>query len=99
VIVNLLSKEKTAGGIYLPETAKENRLARVEAIGEGQRYMDGAVHPVVGLKVGDLVLITLNEHGKIPDARYIGVRADNRIMLMEEEIVAVAVPEAQQIEA
>lgn len=87
IIVNLLTQEKTKGGIMLPETAKENRLARVEAVGEGQRYMNGEVYPL-NIKPGDVVFITPHVQQKEFHERYIGPRADNRILLMDDEVVA-----------
>ena len=39
--------EKTAGGIYLPDTAKEKPVeAKVIAVGEGVRLADGTVVPI-----------------------------------------------------
>jgi chaperonin GroES len=50
------SEEKTAGGIVLPDTAREKpQRGKVKAIGEGKRLDDGRrVKPDV--KKGDLVL-------------------------------------------
>lgn len=92
IIVNLLSQEKTSGGIMLPERAQEHRLARVEAVGPGQRYMNGEVYPL-DVKPGDVVFITAPVGSKEFHARYLGPRADNRIILMDEEVLAVAIEE------
>ena len=52
------SEEKTAGGIYLPDTAKEKpQEAKVVAIGTGGRDEDGKLTPF-SVKVGDVVLIS-----------------------------------------
>jgi chaperonin GroES len=48
--------EKTAGGIIIPDTAKEKPMeGEVIAAGPGARGEDGTLHPL-DLKVGDRVL-------------------------------------------
>jgi chaperonin GroES len=48
--------EKTAGGIIIPDTAKEKPMeGEVIAAGPGTRSEDGTLHPL-DLKVGDRVL-------------------------------------------
>ena len=50
------SEEKTAGGIIIPDTAKEKPMeGEVVAAGPGARGDDGKLHPL-DLKVGDRVL-------------------------------------------
>ena len=52
------SEEKTAGGIYLPDTAKEKPTeAKVIALGTGGRDEDGKLIDF-SVKVGDVVLIS-----------------------------------------
>lgn len=97
IIVNLLTQEKTTGGILLPQTAKEDRLARVEAVGEGQRYMDGKVYPL-NVKPGDIVFITPYVQAKEFKDRYIGPHKDNRILLMDDEVVAIVVDYEAKVE-
>ena len=49
-------EEKTAGGIIIPDIAKEKPMeGKVVAIGPGTRSKDGRVHPL-DVKVGDRVL-------------------------------------------
>jgi chaperonin GroES len=49
-------EEKTAGGIVIPDTAKEKPMeGEVVAAGLGARSEDGKVHPL-DVKVGDRVL-------------------------------------------
>ena len=57
VLIEVLdSEEKTAGGIIIPDTAKEKpQEGKVVAIGSGARTEDGKVIPM-DVKVGDLVL-------------------------------------------
>ncbi len=48
--------EKTAGGIIIPDTAKEKPVeGRIVATGSGARSEDGTVHPL-DVKIGDRVL-------------------------------------------
>ena len=50
------SEEKTAGGIIIPDTAKEKpQEGEVVAIGTGERADDGTVTPLE-LKAGDRIL-------------------------------------------
>jgi chaperonin GroES len=50
------SEEKTAGGIIIPDTAKEKPMeGKVVAVGEGARSDDGRLHPL-DVKAGDRVL-------------------------------------------
>lgn len=49
--------EETAGGIYIPPSARTNtgcRYGKVVALGPG-RYIDGTLCPIQGLSVGDFV--------------------------------------------
>jgi chaperonin GroES len=49
-------EEKTAGGIIIPDTAKEKPMeGEVVAVGPGARSEDGIIHPL-DVKVGDRVL-------------------------------------------
>ena len=48
--------EKTAGGIIIPDTAKEKPMeGEVVAVGPGARSEDGKLHPL-DVKIGDRVL-------------------------------------------
>ena len=50
------SEEKTAGGIIIPDTAKEKpQEGEVVAVGPGAKNEDGKVAPM-DVKVGDIVL-------------------------------------------
>lgn len=54
----LKAEEKTASGIYLPETAKEKpQIGEIMAIGEGARDENGKLIPMV-VKVGQKVMYT-----------------------------------------
>jgi len=56
VVRRLASEEKTAGGIIIPDTAKEKpQEGEVIAVGPGARGEDGTLHPL-DVKAGDRVL-------------------------------------------
>ena len=56
VVRRLNAEEKTAGGIIIPDTAKEKPMeGEVVAVGPGARGEDGKLHPL-DVKPGDRVL-------------------------------------------
>ena len=56
LIAVLDSEEKTAGGIIIPDSAKEKpQEGKVVAVGPGAKTEDGKIIPM-DVKVGDLVL-------------------------------------------
>ena len=57
VLIKVLdSEEKTAGGIIIPDTAKEKpQEGEVVAVGPGSKNEDGKITPM-DVKVGDVVL-------------------------------------------
>ena len=56
VVEPLEAEEKTAGGILLPDTAKQKpQQGKVVAVGPGKSHDDGS-RTAVGVKVGDTVL-------------------------------------------
>ena len=56
LIKHLEQEEKTAGGIILPDSAKEKpQEGKVVAVGKGRLLEDGTVRPLE-VKVGDTVL-------------------------------------------
>ena len=56
VVKRINAEEKTAGGIIIPDTAKEKPMeGEVVAIGPGARGEDGKLH-ALDVKVGDRVL-------------------------------------------
>ncbi len=58
LIKPLKAENKTAGGIYLPDNAKEKpQVGEIMAIGEGTRDENGKVIPMV-VKVGQKVMYT-----------------------------------------
>lgn len=76
------SEEKTAGGILLPDTAKEKpQVGEVVSVGPGKRNDDGT-YSAVEVKVGDKVLYS----------KYAGtdikLGGDDYVLLTEKDILA-----------
>ncbi|HEX7200816.1 MAG TPA: co-chaperone GroES [Dongiaceae bacterium] len=56
LVRRLEQEEKTAGGIIIPDTAKEKPMeGEVIAVGAGSRGEDGKLHPL-DVKAGDRIL-------------------------------------------
>ena len=84
IIVKRVEEEtKTAGGIFIPETAKEKpQRGKVVAAGNGKKTEDGKVLPL-DVKVGDTVLF-----GKYAGTD-IKVDGEELLMMREDDILAV----------
>ncbi|MBL7155661.1 MAG: co-chaperone GroES [Candidatus Omnitrophica bacterium] len=84
ILVEVLeAKEKTKGGIVLPDTAKEKpQEAKVIAVGKGKIADDGKVVPLE-LKEGDKILF-----GKYSGAE-ITVDDKEYLILKEEDVLAI----------
>ncbi|MGI6406324.1 MAG: co-chaperone GroES [Syntrophaceticus sp.] len=86
VLVKPLSKEeKTEGGIYLPDTAKEKpQEGEVVAVGQG-RMLDNGTRVAPEVKAGDKVIFS--KYGgtefKIEDEEYLIMR-ENDILAIKE---------------
>ena len=83
LVKRLEEMEKTAGGLYIPDTAKEKPVeGRVIAVGSGKLLDDGTVRKP-DVKAGDKVLF----------AKYSGseVRIDGEehLILREDDLLAV----------
>ena len=77
------AEEKTAGGIYLPDNAKEKpQIGEVVTVGDG-KVNDQGVRTPVEVKVGDKVLYS----------KYAGtdikLGSDDYVLLSEKDILAV----------
>lgn len=79
----LESEQKTAGGIIVPDTAKEKpQKGEVIAVGKGKVLEDGTVK-VLEVKAGDKVL-----YGKYSGSE-ISHDSQDYLILKEEEILAI----------
>ena len=84
IIVKRVEEEtKTAGGLFIPETAKEKpQRGQIVAVGNGKKTEDGKVLPL-DVKVGDTVLF-----GKYAGTE-IKVDGEDYLMMREDDILAV----------
>ncbi|BDV41589.1 10 kDa chaperonin [Geotalea uraniireducens] len=86
IIVKRLEEEnKTAGGIFIPETAKEKpQKGEVIAVGKGKKAEDGKVTPI-DVKVGNKVLFGkyAGTEIKIDGQEYLIMREDDILGVME----------------
>jgi chaperonin GroES len=83
LVKRLAEVEKTAGGLYIPDTAKEKPIeAKVIAVGAGKRDDEGKLI-APGVKPGDKVLF----------AKYSGtevkIDGEEHLIMREEDILAV----------
>ena len=84
IIVKRLEEEsKTAGGIFIPETAKEKpQRGEVIAVGNGKKTEDGKVLPI-DVKVGDKVLF-----GKYAGTE-IKIDGEELLIMREDDILGI----------
>ena len=86
IIVKRLEEESmTAGGLYIPDTAKEKpQKGEIIAVGKGKLTEDGKVIPV-DLKVGDKVLFGkyAGTEIKIDGVEHIFMREDDILGILE----------------
>ena len=83
VVEPLEAEEKTAGGILLPDTAKEKpKQGKVLALGQGRRLDDGKRAPFQ-VKEGDTVLFTSYAGTEV------SVEGEERLIMTEDDILAV----------
>lgn len=76
-------EEKTAGGIIIPDTAKEKPTkGKIVAVGTGARSDSGALIPLV-VKAGDVVLFA--KWG----GQEIKVNGEELVILKESDIIAI----------
>lgn len=86
IIVKRLEEEnKTSGGIYIPDTAKEKpQKGEIIAVGKGKVTEDGKVLPI-DVKVGDKVLFGkyAGTEIKIEGVDYLIMREDDILGVIE----------------
>jgi chaperonin GroES len=87
IIVKRIEEEaKTAGGIFIPETAKEKpQQGEIVAVGNGKKTEDGKVIPV-DLKAGDRVLFGkyAGTEIKLDGMEYLIMREDDILGVVEK---------------
>ncbi len=83
LVKRLEAEEKTAGGILLPDTAREKpRQGKVLSVGEGKRLENGKRAPFQ-VKVGDRVLFTSYGGNEIK------IEGEDYLLLSEDDVLAV----------
>ena len=83
VVRRVEQEEKTAGGIIIPDTAKEKPMeGEVIAVGPGARSEDGKIHPL-DVKVGDRILF-----GKWSGTE-VKLDGDELLIMKESDIMGV----------
>lgn len=83
IVKRLVEDEKTAGGIIIPDSAKEKpQRGQVIAVGKGKVQEDGGVRPL-DVKVGDNVLF-----GKYAGTE-IKIDNEDRLIMREDDVLAV----------
>jgi len=83
VVERLEADEKTAGGIILPDTAKEKpKQGKVLALGEGKPLENGK-RAAFQVKVGDRVLFTSYAGNEVT------VDGDEYLIMTEDDVLAV----------
>ena len=79
----LAEEDKTSGGLFIPDTAKEKPLeASVVAVGSGKLLENGKIQPLA-VHVGDKVLI-----GKYTGSE-VKLDGEDHIILREDDILAI----------
>lgn len=77
------AEEKTAGGILLPDTAKEKPLeAEIVAVGPGTQLESGKLAPM-DVKVGDIII-----YGKYAGTE-VKVSGEDYVILRQEDVLAI----------
>lgn len=85
LVRRLEENEKTAGGIYIPDTAKEKpSRGQVVAIGKGKILDNGDIRPL-DVKVGDTVLFGkyAGTEVKVAEQEYLVMREDDIMGVIE----------------
>jgi chaperonin GroES len=83
LVKRLEAEEKTAGGIVLPDSAKEKpRQGKILSLGEGKRLDTGKRAPFQ-VKVGDRVLFTSYAGTEVE------VNGEEHLIMTEDDILAV----------
>ena len=83
LVKRLDSEEKTSGGLYIPDTAKEKPIeAKVVAVGAGKVLDDGSLRKPE-IKAGDRVLFAKYSGSEVK------IDGEEHLILREDDILAV----------
>lgn len=83
LVKRLDAEEKTAGGLIIPDSAKEKPIqGQVIAVGAGKRDKDGTIH-ALDVKAGDRILFSKYSGTEVK------IDGDERLIMREDDILAV----------
>lgn len=83
IVKRIDSEEKTKGGIYIPESAKEKPLeGEIIAVGQGRVLDSGEIRPLQ-VKAGDRVLFAKYAETEIK------IEGENLLLLREDDLLGV----------
>ena len=83
LVKRIEAEEKTAGGLIIPDTAKEKPIqAEVVAVGAGKRDKDGKLH-APDVKPGDRVLFSKYSGTEVK------IDGEEHLIMREDDILAV----------
>ena len=83
LVKRLAEQERTAGGLYIPDTAKEKPIeAEVVAVGNGKLLEDGTVRPLE-VKAGDKVLFSKYSGSEVK------IGGEEHLILREDDLLAI----------
>lgn len=86
IVKRLDSTEKTASGLYIPDSAQEKpQQGKVVAVGKGKILEDGSVRPVE-LAVGDVIVFGKysGQEIKIADEEFLILKEDDVYGVLEQ---------------
>jgi chaperonin GroES len=83
LIKRLEEEDKTAGGLYIPDTAKEKPIrGKVISVGAGKRDKEGKVQ-ALEVKAGDKVLFSKYSGTEVK------IDGDEHLIMREEDLLAI----------
>ena len=83
IVKRLQEVEKTAGGLYIPDTAKEKPVeGKVIAVGSGKILEDGSVRKP-DVKAGDKILFAKYSGSEVK------IDGEEHLILREDDILAI----------
>jgi chaperonin GroES len=83
LVTRLPEQEKTAGGLYIPDTAREKPVeALVVAVGSGKVQDDGSLR-LMQIKAGDKVLLAKYSGNEIK------IDGTEHLILREDDVLAI----------
>jgi chaperonin GroES len=83
LVKRIESEEKTKGGLYIPDNAKEKPLeGEIIAVGNGKVLDDGSLRPV-SVKAGDRVLFAKYAETEVK------VNGENYLLLREDDLLGI----------